>query len=168
MNVLAHVFMCVCVCVYTHVSVCVRVRVYVCVCMRVRGTESPNKAGIIGAGHSPLHPHQTPEHALVKWYTCQCWFWCSELVNISQCKEIHPHQTSEHALVKLYRGTLVLVQCTSEYLSMQRKKSIHTKRRSTHWYPARRTNTLVLVNTSQRKKEIHPHQTPGHALCWIH
>ena len=32
--------------------------------MRVRGTESPNKAGIIGAGHSALYPHQTPEHAL--------------------------------------------------------------------------------------------------------
>ena len=43
---------------------CLCVRACVCVCMRVRGTESPNKAGIIGAGHSPLDPHQTPGHAL--------------------------------------------------------------------------------------------------------
>ena len=82
-------------CVY--VFVCVSLCSCVCVCMRVRGREeeSPNKAGIIGARHSPVHPHQTPEHAL-------CW---SHLLVLVLVQSIGEHffakeeiQTAEHKL----------------------------------------------------------------------
>ena len=102
----AHVFVSVCVCVSgagmrpkqcVYVFVCVSLCSCVCVCMRVRGREeeSPNKAGIIGARHSPVHPHQTPEHAL-------CW---SHLMVLVLVQSISEHffakeeiQTAEHKL----------------------------------------------------------------------
>ena len=48
------------VCLNANVCLCACLCVRACVCLRVRGTQSPNKAGIIGVGHSTLHPHQTP------------------------------------------------------------------------------------------------------------
>ena len=43
------------VCLNANVCLCACLCVRACVCLRVRGTQSPNKAGIIGARHSPLY-----------------------------------------------------------------------------------------------------------------
>ena len=113
--------MCVCVCECKSVCVCACLCVRACVCLRVRGTQSPNKAGIIGAGHSPLYPHQTlstSEH---------------------QSTKLYPHQTlstSEHQTLSNIRApehqtlsTPVLVLVNT---SQQEKNFINTKHRSTH------------------------------------